>query len=105
MPRAGPRASPTPALDRATSSANSSGLSTTLACPLTAAIPEQQFQAIPLRIREQEQVPAQRLQPQLVAHQPVETLEAVAEEFRKNQIEDAPLYDKILASCFFHLTL
>src|SRR5919108_3385320 len=51
-------------------------LQTLGANPQSAAIPEQQLQPIPLRVREDEDVPAQRLQLQLIAHQAVETLEA-----------------------------
>jgi hypothetical protein len=44
-------------------------LQTLGAYPQSTAIPEQQLQAIPLRIREQENVPAERLALQPVAHQ------------------------------------
>ena len=46
--------------------------------PQPAAIPEQEFQAIPLRVGEQEHMPAQRIAQQPVARQTVEALEPLA---------------------------
>src|ERR1039458_7758267 len=46
--------------------------------PQPAAIPEQEFHAIPLRVGEEEHVPAQRIAQQPVARQTVEAFEALA---------------------------
>src|ERR1035437_3007061 len=48
------------------------------AYPQAAAVPEQQFQTIALRVGKQEDVPAQRIALQPVAHPTVEALEAFA---------------------------
>src|SRR5271156_4163791 len=53
-------------------------LQTLRADPETAAIPEQKFQPVALRVGEQKDMTAQRIARQTVAHQSEETFEALA---------------------------